>query len=176
MGQTTDAILFYGFCWNDEGESIFGENEDGENKEWFEVVAKRRDISSPWTMYRSSGAEASRRVLSYKEQDAAYKVWKDQVGFDALLDTWREELDKIKAEYGNIEVGSHCSCDYPMPYVYIEASKLIAWRGGPVEVTTDHFDADRDRWDADLARFVEDLDIDVSDAQGPGWFLVSNWC
>lgn len=110
MGQSTDAILFYGYCWEDE-HILFDNAEPG-----------------------------------------------------------------AQPEYENIGVGSHCSCDYPMPFIYIEDTKLRAWRGRPVEVTFNHIPPSTIEWDESLSRFVEDLDIDVSEASGPGWFLVSMWC
>lgn len=173
MGQSTDAILFYGYCWGEEHE-LFEEDED--SGEWAEIVAKRRGISNPWDFYRSSGAERQHSDLPYAKQDEAYKTWEKEVGFDEMLDTWNEEKNKIKAEYEGISVSSHCSCSYPMPYIYIESTDLRASRGYPVEVTLDHITPPTAEWDDSLARFVDDLDIDISEASGPGWFLVSMWC
>lgn len=177
MGRSTDAILFYGYCWTDESKSLIANNEDGAAEEWHKVVAKRRGISNPWDLYRSSGAEAAHRALPYNQRNVAYRDWERQVGFDALLGTWDKELDKIKAEYGGaVEISSHCSCDYPMPYIYIKDSHLRAKRGSSVMVPSSHMGAATIYWDWALSRFIKDLDIDISDAQGPGWFLVSNWC
>lgn len=173
MGQSTDAILFYGYCWDDE-HVLFEEDED--SGEWAEIVAKRRGISNPWDFYRSSGAESLQQGLLYAEQDAAFKSWEEEVGFETMLATWREEKNKIKAEYEGVAISSHCSCSYPMPYIYIESTELNARRGFPIEVTLDHITPPTADWDESLSRFVEDLDIDISEASGPGWFLVSMWC
>lgn len=175
MGQSTDAILAYGYVW-DEEHDLFDQDEDSED-EWFETVAKKRGIANPWDMYRSSSQEAAHRALPYGERDDAYKSWKTEVGFDALLNIWDEEKDKIKTEYGGVMVGSHCSCDYPMPFIAIEDSHLQAWRGSPVEVSRSHIEGPQlEIWDNLLDAYVEYLGIDISEAKGPGWFLVSNRC
>ncbi len=172
MGQSTNAILFYGYVWDDETDLWDRDDHDY----WFEAVAKRRGISSPWDFYRESGAEAQHNALRYEDQKNAYYYWKEQVGFEALLAEWDAAKDAIKAEHPSIDVGSHCSCDFPMPYIFVSDTKQNASRGYPVAVDTDKVSDTRPEWDEALTAFVTDLDIDISEAQGPGWFLVSNWC
>lgn len=174
MGQSTDAIFFYGYCWNEEAELWDKDRYD----EWYEAAAKRRDIPSPWDFYRDSGAETEHGLLPYKDQTAAYEAWKDAVGFESMLAGWDAAKDSIKAEHPHINVGSHCSCDCPMPYICIVGTEQRAWRGRPTtfDPAMMVLDQDNTNWDGWLANFVEALDIDVTDAQGPGWFLVSNWC
>lgn len=45
MGQSTDAYLFYGFCWDDE-EELF---EDGD--EWFDTLARKRGFVGEYVPY-----------------------------------------------------------------------------------------------------------------------------
>lgn len=174
MGQSTDAILFYGYCWDDEAELW----DRGRYDEWPVVVAKRRGITSPWDFYRDSGVEAEHRALPYASQDAAYESWSAEVGFEAMLTEWKAALNAIKAEHPNVSVGSHCSCDCPMPYISITDTEQTAWSGSPVtfDPRMMTLKEDNTNWRGYLAMFVEALDIDVSDAQGPDWFLVSNRC
>jgi hypothetical protein len=168
MGQSTDGIIFYGYCWEEEAE-LFEENEE-ESHEWPEIVAMRRGLTKPWSLYQAPPG------LRYDEENAHFKAWQQEVGFDALYKVWSEQIAAIKAEYGGVIVSSHCSCDYPMPYIAIARTELTAWRGSPIEITTDHFVGDTTNWDLTLETFVNELGIDISDAKGPGWFLVSNWC
>lgn len=175
MGQSTDAILFYGYCWSDEDTIFEFDNED----EWYEVLAVRRGADNPWAFYKESGAETEHMLLPYAQQSVAYEAWKVEVGFDSLYETWKATTDAIKVEF-NVEIGTHCSCDYPMPYIAIPSTETRAYRGGPKRlehpsVYPNGYE-DSDEWNAELKRFVEELDIDVSDAEGPGWFLVSMWC
>lgn len=174
MGQSTDAILFYGYCWSEETELW----DDDRNGEWYEVVAKRRGITNPWDFYRDSGALAEHDLLPYKEQGPAYEAWKNDVGFQAMLDEWDGIKNAIKAEHPEISVGSHCSCDYPVPYICIADTEQTAGRGYPVTFDPSKMaqKEDNTNWRGALAKFVEELDIHISDADGPGWFLVSNWC
>jgi len=173
MGQSTNAILFYGYCWDDEGYSLLDESED----EWDEIVARREGHTSPWDLYRDSGAEAEHESLPYAERDAAYKAWKQTVRFDSLYKIWTSTRDDIKARFGGVNISSHCSCDYPMPYIYIERSKTTASRGFPKQIDPSGFSGvPTATWNMKLKKFTDDLNIDLSEAEGPGWFLVSNWC
>lgn len=172
MSQSTDAILFYGYCWDEEAELWDRDDHD----EWNEAVAKRRGFNSPWDLYRDSGAEAEHNRLPYGERAAPYQAWKESVGFEALYEAWKETLRIIKAEHPTISVESHCSCDYPMPYICISETNQRAWRGTPVTVDVLKMQSETAEWDAQLDNFADALDIDLADAQGPGWFLVSNWC
>lgn len=172
MGQSTNAILFYGYCWSEEDTQLFGEDEDDT---WEEVLAVRRGATNPWTFYRESGAEAQHNTLPYgPQQDAAYNAWKEEVGFEEMYETWAATTKAIKSEY-NVEVSSHCSCDYPMPYIYTHETE--ARRGFPQSIDIAELNQSPiNYWNDELARFVKELDIDISEAEGPGWFLVSNWC
>lgn len=46
MGVSTDGILFYGYCWEDDGENPFDFDD-----EWTEVVLKKRGETNPWDAY-----------------------------------------------------------------------------------------------------------------------------
>lgn len=174
MGQSTDAILAYGYVWGDEA-SLFNEDE---GDEWVEALAVRRGIPNPWTLYRDSGAQADHNALPYVQQEPAYESWKVSVGFDALLEDWDSARKAIKAEHPDISVGFHCSCDFPMPYICIASTKQQAGRGYPVtfDPRTMALEQDNINWLGYLAMFTDALGIDLTEAQGPDWFLVSNWC
>jgi hypothetical protein len=173
MGQSTDAYLFYGLCWNDEAELL----DDNPDDEWDEIVARREGHTSPWDLYRDSGAEDEHETLPYSERQAAYEAWKRSIGFEDLYNQWSSVRDEIKSRYSGISISSHCSCDYPRPYIDSDESESQARRGSPQQIDPVTLNsAPTDVWDKALDRFVNDLEIDISEAQGPGWFLVSNWC
>jgi hypothetical protein len=173
MGQSIDAILFYGLVWDEEAELWENDRHD----EWIVALAKRRGITSPWDFYRDSGAEAEHQSLRYEDQKKAYYYWKESVDFESMLKEWDLALKAIRAEHPSITVGSHCSCDYPMPFICVGETYQRAWRGTPVGVNMPQMaQANTIRWNDQLNDFIKALDIDISDAKGPGWFLVSNWC
>lgn len=123
MGQSTDAILFYGYCWFDE----------------------RGDFTA---------------------------------------DDW-EASKQGKDEFG-VEIGSHCSCDYSIPFIYVSESRTTASRGHPESIDPERVavpEITRQGWNVALRAFIAKHQISLEqpseygDApQGPGWFLVSNWC
>lgn len=120
MGQSTNAILFYGYCWSDEV--------DG-------------DLTSE--------------------------------------ERW-EISEEGRKEFG-VEIGTHCSCDCPMPYIFISESETTARRGFPQRIVMEHPHGQH-KWDVQLHDFITKYGISLDkpeygDApQGPGWFLVSDWC
>jgi hypothetical protein len=134
MGVSTDAILFYGLCWDDEVE--LGEASDFETNH-FDI-----DASDNWEeVYRLR----THRTLDYK--DPNYE-WSDK---------WP------------VAISHHCSGDYPMPYVAVQASEVRAWRGSPKEVTSLRVPQ---IWDQQLREFCSIMKIEW---QQPKWWLVSYW-
>jgi hypothetical protein len=108
MGMSTDAILFYGYVWEEE---------------------------------------------QYDEEPIIPEEALDLYGSDEP-----------------VLAGFHCSSDYGMPYVYVQASHTRASRGYPKTVKSLR---EREDWDAQLTAFVERFDISLTEAQGPDWYLVS---
>lgn len=169
MGVSTDALLVYGYVWEDEEDILNpqgdeeGDEERGE-REWPEIIAEKRGIADPWKSYP---AEIER--LPYEEKRAKGREWTD--AHRAELDAWSGAKKAITAEYG-VEIEHHGSGEWSCPIVC--AAKRRAARGDAHALPADALGVDPE-WDGKLARFVADLGIDTSDAQGPGWFLVSYW-
>lgn len=163
MGVSTDAILFYGYVWEDEAE-LFDDN-DGET-EWEEFLAVRRGIVNPWDAY-PQGIER----LPYAEKRAAGDQWR--ADHRAELDEWRAAKKAIEDEYG-VEIDSHGSDEWSVPLIKIAGAGHTAARGNPHQLTATDLAVDPE-WDGRLRRFVDDLEIDASEAKGPGWFIASWW-
>lgn len=194
MGQSTDAHLFYGYCWSEEGTELFrgdcilypGDNPDDctehdheevDDGEWTEVVLARRGIFSPWTKIPAdlnSYDSSSTRYSSYKEQQELSNAW--TVEHRAEIDSYYQAKKDVEEEYG-VAISSHCSCDYPMPYIHVKGTEQQAWRGSPQTIDVMSIaKLDVSAMNRELSRFVADLGIDLSEAEGPAWFLVSMWC
>src|ERR1035441_8633980 len=100
MSQSTDAILFYGYCW-DESADLFG---DDVSDEWSDRVAKAGGVIDPWLEYPTNDG------LPYPERKALGDAW--IVDHDAELTAWREARKAIEDEFA-CDIGQHCSGDYP---------------------------------------------------------------
>lgn len=162
MGQSTDAILFYGYCWDEERRSLF--DDKGGQIEWVDVIAEQRGLVNPWNDYKE------RTDLPYKEQRALTDKWADDHRKE--LDAYYASKRAIREEFG-CEVDHHCSGDYPMPFVCVNDSKVHASRGTPEGVVG--LDVDPE-WDALLEKFMSELGISKPEGQErPGWWLVSYW-
>lgn len=149
MGVSTDALLVYGYVWDDETD-LLGSEDDGDHA-WEEIIAKRRGLTDPWASHpgghRPDWVEAHR----------------------AEIDAWNEAKKAIEIEYG-VEIDQHGSDQWSVPIIKITGAGYRARRGYPQKLVTRDLIADPD-WDAKLQRFITDLNIDTSEAKGPGWFL-----
>jgi len=171
MGVSTDALLVYGYVWEDEHD-LFGEpdDDDDENEErpeWDEVIARQRGIPNPWDAYPHE--ELGR--LPYAEHRRRSDEW--VAGHDVELEVWHAAKKAIEDEY-DVEIARHGSDQWTVPIVKIASAGHRAHRGDahmvdPTSLTVDP------AWDGKLQQFITDLGIDTSEAKGPGWFLVSWW-
>lgn len=170
MGQSTNAILFYGYCWDDEtsrpwtiGKEYDDEDEDG----WDDRLARIRGLTEPARTYptrevprtRDNGWDATPKDYSPEET--------------SIIEEWRSywAAKRAIAAASPVEVLTHCSGECPMPYVCVKEARIVSARGDMTEV----FPLDVDpQWKWSLLEFCEEMGIDVSEKE-PAWWLVSNW-
>lgn len=148
MGQSTNAILFYGVCWDEEmslttlrGVDTDEEDADDEH-DWQAAYATAKGCPPPQGEY-------------------------DSRKYQAYLDARGPILDASPCE-----VGTHCSYECAMPYVFIKKSEQTAHRGYPKEVGTAL--PVGDDWDDQLRSFCKTMGIDI-EGKRIGWWLVSLW-
>lgn len=166
MSTSTNAILFYGYCF-DEGNLPPGVNQgDDDGSDWEEIFAQKLGIEHPTESYphRPSTKENNwgNNITDWTPEEQAIR--------DKYSAFWKKQRDAV-AEH-KVTVGYHCSCDYLMTYVAIKESETIARRGCPEEISSTTV---KKAWAKQLAEFVELMGVDVGD-QKPKWWLVSHWC
>jgi hypothetical protein len=157
MGVSTDAILFWGYCWKDEGDSIYGAEdepaEDEDSDEWEKRYAAAHGVTEP--------AEA------YPEKDSA----PDAARIKKLHEAYWDKKRKL-VERSGCAVHVHCSYDYAVPYIAVEKSRTVAKRGYPEPIA----DIDvADGWEEKLRDFCKALGVKPPKGQKPRWWLVSLW-
>lgn len=153
MGVSTDAILFYGYVWEDEYELF--DDPDGES-DWAAIIAKKRGHKDPWVDHPGGRAQG----------------WVD--AHRAELDAWSAARKAIEEEYG-VEISRHGSDQWAVPIIQIADVGFRAGRGYPKGITAGDLRTDPG-WDAKLSKFINDLGIDIAEARpGPGWFIASWW-
>lgn len=162
MSVSTDAILFYGYCWKDEGDSIDTGGEDGDG--WVETILKKRAERNPWDDY----PESISQIRDYGEKKRAGDEWIK--ANRAALDAWNDKKKAVEDEFG-VELDSHCSGEYPIPYLYVKDGRAIANRGYPQEVTNLRVQPE---WDEMLNKWLAEFRIDKPH-DAPRWWLVSYW-
>lgn len=166
MGQSTDAIHFYGYCsdsedripwpWSHTWNEAWGEWErnDEDDDDYDEDSIK----DHLYTLI--GGAPFGWDAYEYDKRQAYVSVR------DAAL------LDYFGVEF---EFNTHCSGDYPMDLIAIKETYTVAARGCPVRgVETQLPDV---KW---VDAFVKLADLvkrpQLADPENLGWWLCSDWC
>lgn len=165
MGQSANAILFYGFCWNEESDKVWtlgkedGEDEDDSWEERFMRLKGLPPPEEPFPQGRTIPGSYSERSYTLEEQviKEKYQLY------------WEQKSDLVKTSHCLVD--SHCHYECPMPYVAIKDSVLKASSGDPEKVTSL---ATNIVWDIYLREFCSLMGIDVTDMQ-VGWWLVSEY-
>lgn len=172
MGTSTNAVLFYGYAWEDEKSNPWDDedmdDEERDNAGWEERYAFRMGVKPPSRPYperevprtRENGWDSTPKDYTPEEQGI----------IDEYCAFWKKQRE-LAAE-SPVEVGSHCSCECPMPYVCIRASEVTAHRGDAIEIKS--LEA-KPEWDAQLKDFCKLMGIKVGNKK-PRWWLVSMWC
>ena len=104
MTTSTDAILFYGYCWQDE------------------------DCDRPWMIDRDGDPDDQEE--DWQERYAEAMGMELIPGYHARQ--WDRIQTLVRAS--GCEVGTHCSSECPMPYVAVSDSIVMSHRGEMTEV------------------------------------------
>lgn len=160
MGQSTDAILFYGYCWDEETRKPWTIGNDDKDDDWQERYARAKGESEPSEPY------PNRPRQGFKDPE-----WTEPERriVDAYSAHWDRKLALVEAS--GCKVGTHCSSECPMPYVAVTASEIRSWRGHMNQITS--LDV-QPQWQALLDEFCKTLGIKI-EGLAVGWWLVSNW-
>jgi hypothetical protein len=147
MGQSTDAILFFGFCWDKEDEypwTVDGKiDPDGDDAEIRYAAAV--GITQP--------------VVEYSDDPEVQKI------FHNYWDARSKAMKKSKCH-----VGTHCSGECPMYYVAVTESETKAYRGSPEVIKNLDITLE---WVESLTNYCRKMGIEID--REPKWWLVSDW-
>jgi hypothetical protein len=148
MGQSTNALLYYGFT--------FADPEDGEPPPWADFEDEDGEVDEEdWLCARLGGPTPPEVEYSEETSPLYLKYWDAKRGFIEALP---------------IAIGIHCSCNYPMHFICIKGTLTTAYRGGPKQL--DDLGEDR-TWAATLFDYCNRLGIEP---EQPSWELASLWC
>lgn len=164
MGQSPQATIFFGYAWNEEAAPF--EDEDGDEKEWEELLANKRGQHSPFEQFDEEAASK----LPYAQYRAAGDAFTAE--HRAELDAWYQLLRDIKAEYG-VDIGWSGSDEYHVPYIYVTGEAFIVSDYGTEPLPPRDYTVSPDEYKEKVLKFATDLEIDLDDTRGPGWFLAT---
>jgi hypothetical protein len=181
MTTSTNAILFYGYCWNVESSRPWeidsandnpdanedADDEDDETKDWEGRYARTKGCLPPSTPF------PARRVTPTRENgwNSTPTDYSDaeQTIVDRHIAYWDVKEKLVEAALCCVD--THCSDKHPMPYVAVKASRTISSRGEMREIATLAVDP---TWNEALAEFCAAMGI-KTDGLKAAWWLVSNW-
>jgi hypothetical protein len=166
MGQSTNAILFYGYCWDEEEACPWkigrGDADEDDADDWEARYARTKGCVPPLAKFPDRvAADGYSTPKDYSAEEQAI--------IDQHTAYWDEK--RGLAEAAVCCVDTHCSGECPMPYVAVKASQTTSWRGHMKEITSLAVDPS---WDAELAAFCAAMGI-KTDGKKAAWWLVSNW-
>lgn len=168
MGQPTDAYLFYGICIPHEGSSKPWREDEDWSERYARIVAKILPPSK-----------------SYPEKQGVLKPGSWQRAEPDYTPEEKATVEEHRAYWANkreaaakcpVQFDTHCSGDYPMPFLYIQGTLTTANRGdpAPIDVKQLYSSTDTDVWNTHLIGMAKTMGINIGDAK-PGWWLASNW-
>ena len=148
MGQSTNAILCYGFSLTeDDSEQLpWLLDESGDQMDFSDFLAKKADLNMPPVPWVQDG-----------NNDPWYDYWRMK----------REIEDKV-----GVTLVMHCSDEYPMYILAIKDSVHVAIRGTPELLGQSIPLARVQGWEKLLSDFCGDAGIPFVQ---PQWMLCSMW-
>jgi len=168
MGVSTDAILFYGYCWDAEDTpNPWKIEDDNEDDDWETCYARAKGCLPPTTPYpertvqptRENGYNSTPKDYSNAEK----KIIKEHTAY------WEAKRKIVEAS--PCLVDRHCSASCPMGYVAVRVSVTCSNRGFPHEITSLAVDP---AWKDQLVEFCATLSIKTKGMKA-AWWLVSDW-
>lgn len=163
MGVSTDAILFWGYCWTDEDRLPWMTDDDDES------VDNTSDggQDDPEERY-AVACGVPRPTVEFPENEHDNSA-KAKAARAEYLEFW-DKRDNVYKRAG-CKLVYHCSDECTMHGVAITASVLEASRGNPEQVKSLETYPE---WEQKLAAFCDKMGINVK-KQKPKWWLVSYW-
>lgn len=169
MSESTNAILFYGYCWAEEASHPWrighedDEEIDEDKDDWETRYAAAQGCTAPTETYpERMGPDGHSTPKNYTAAEQA--IIKQHHAY------WKKK-DKI-AKTSPCEVGTHCSGECPMPYIAVKVSLKLARRGYPEEISSIAVDP---AWNDQLADFCRKIGLKIGAKRRTAWWLVSNW-
>lgn len=156
MGVSTDAILFWGFCWDDEDKQPWDKNGEQTN-DYEKRCAAAMGVKTPEMPYPEYENDHSPKAESARRAYSKY---------------WNQCRKALKAS--GCKIIYHCSDECTMYGIAIEASVITARRGYPEHVESLAIGAVKQEWHSILFNFCEKMDVDVKKLEPRRW-LVSYW-
>ena len=173
MGQSTNAVMFYGYCWLDELRWPWDhgvEDNDEDDDDWQKRYARLGHAIVP-----PAEPFPSRQWSWSVPQEKRIYPADEQAIVDKYTSYWarcREISNSL-----DISVDTHCSSDCPMPYVCIASTELTCYRGDRQPITEElgqQISRPNPEWKLRLDAFCNVMKISIPD-EGPKWWLVSYW-
>lgn len=166
MAPSTDAVLFYGYCWDEETQSPWKRGhpdtgdkslDDDDDDGWEDRYARTKNLLPPSASFPEHGAPPTNYSVA------------EQAIIDQYHAYW--EAKRRLVETSTCLIDTHCSASCPMPYIAVRASVTNSSRGFPNKITSLEVDPS---WGILLTEFCTAMKIQTANKK-PAWWLVSYW-
>jgi hypothetical protein len=156
MGMDPSAIVFYGYCWNEEKQLLpVGEYE------WQVCILKQRGIHNPW----QAG------IAPYSNNRTAWDEWNK--AHESEITAYREQRKAVELEFP-VDIGRHGHCETTCSHICIKSSRFSAAAGWGSSFDPAPMAKENTEWDAAINAFLSELGIEKPDGQDkPQWWLVA---
>lgn len=171
MGNSAEAILFYGYAfeyegypWNVRPTDDEADEDQDENENWEDRYARLKSLKRPAQPFPPREVPRTREN-NYDSTPKDYTA-DEQAIIDDYSAFWRAKRELAAQE--PCEVGAHGYVDESNPFVCIKASRVGATWGERVEIENLNVEPE---WNAQLAAFCELMGIKPDGP--PKWWMVA---
>lgn len=168
MGRSAEATIFYGYVWR-AGDWKEPWDHRFNQDVFVEELLKGQGYSNPWDSLDEGKLRAE--IPDYTKRRLAEDVWVAEHRHQ--IDKWRSLKEKKAKDSGfdRVLVGSHGHGDCPSTLIAVKASMVSICWGEHVPLGEFSLSVAQG-WEEDLDKVIRIIDPDLTDAAGPGYFMV----
>lgn len=181
MGSSLSFRLIYGYAAADDTKIVVDPNDDDEGNsdlEWHDILAIKRGATPPSFDNFPERNHYRYGTPEYVEEEARFRALYEKWKVSPEVAAWDKAVEAVKTDFSEIEFeyGGMLEYDYRVEVFGIKGTGFSSydavtnvgegWVNVGVEWPGKH------KWDVELERFIEALDIDIDNLDGPAWHAV----
>ena len=126
MSESTDAILFYGYCWSDELLHPWSTDDDDDDEEWEDRYSLAKGLAPPLKEYPTRTTKDYSTPTDYSDEEKSI--------IEQHRSYWKARAELV--ESSGCTIDWHCDDYCKIPYVAVRESEIINSRGDASEINS----------------------------------------